>query len=75
MITSVGTMEGETRDMSTAGAYIHCEAPLSPAERLLVNVKLPSGSPLQVSAQVVWSNHVSSEEKQKPPGMGVRFLW
>jgi hypothetical protein len=75
MTTPDGTMEGETRDVSTLGAFIHCQDPLDPTESFLLNVQLPTGSPLQVFATVVWSNNSNPEEKTTPRGMGVRFIW
>lgn len=75
MITPDGTMEGETTDVSTLGAFIHCQEPLDPTESFLLNVQLPAGSPLQVFAKVVWSNTSSLNEKTTPRGMGVRFIW
>ena len=75
MTTSVGTIEGETIEVSTLGAYIQCQEPLNPSENFLLNVSLPAGSPLRVFAEVVWSNSPGLESKIGPPGMGVRFLW
>ncbi len=75
MTTSVGTIEGETIDVSTLGAYIQCQEPLNPSENFLLSVKLPAGSPLHVSAEVVWSNSTALKSNNGPPGMGVRFLW
>lgn len=75
MTTSVGTIEGETKDVSTLGAYIQCQEPLNPSENMLLSVRLPAGSPLHVFAEVVWSNSTGLENKNGPPGMGVRFLW
>ena len=75
MTTSVGTLEGETIDVSTLGAYIQCREPLNPSENFLLSVKLPAGSPLHVFAQVVWSNSTGLKSNNGPPGMGVRFLW
>ena len=75
MITPEGAMEGETEDMSTSGAFIRCQEPLNPTERILLSVKLPSGSPLEVSAQVVWSNIVDPSDDNNPRGRGVRFMW
>lgn len=75
MITSKGTMEGETRDVSTLGAFISCHEPLQPQESLLLSVALPTGSPLQVFAEVIWSTISSSENQVRPHGMGVRFKW
>ena len=75
MTTPVGTSEGETKDVSTLGAYIQCQEPLNPSENFLLSVRLPAGSPLHVFAEVVWSNLTDLENKNGPPGMGVRFLW
>ena len=75
MTTSVGTIEGETIDVSTLGAYIQCQEPLNPSENFLLSVKLPAGSPLHVFAEVVWSNSTGLKSNNGPPGMGVRFLW
>ena len=75
MTTSVGTIEGETIDVSTLGAYIQCQEPLNSSENFLLSVKLPAGSPLHVFAEVVWSNSTGLKSNNGPPGMGVRFLW
>ena len=75
MIASNTTMEGETRDVSTLGAFIYCQEPLGPAENLFLSLKLPAGSPLEISARVVWSNFSNIEDTTRPRGMGVRFLW
>ena len=75
MITSKTTMEGETKDVSTFGAFIHCQEPLSPSENLFLSLKLPAGSPLEISAKVVWSNFSNLEDTTATRGMGVRFLW
>ena len=75
MTTSVGTIEGETIDVSTLVAYIQCQEPLNPSENFLLSVKLPAGSPLHVFAEVVWSNSTGLKSNNGPPGMGVRFLW
>jgi hypothetical protein len=75
MTTSVGTIEGETIDVSSLGAYIQCREPLNASENFVLSVRLPVGSPLRVFAEVVWSNSTGLESRNGPPGMGVRFLW
>ena len=75
MTTPIGTIEGETKDVSTLGAYIQCQEPLNPSENFLLSVRLPAGSPLRVFAEVVWSKSTDLESKNGPLGMGVRFLW
>jgi hypothetical protein len=73
-ITAEGTIEGETKNLSTHGAFICCPKPLCPDERFLMTVKGPSGH-LEVVAQVVWSNICACDDEQRPSGMGVRFIW
>ena len=75
MITATSTMVGETKNVSTLGAFIHCQEPPDPADNLLLRVKLPGGSPLEVSAKVVWSKFSHPEDTTAPGGIGVRFLW
>ena len=75
MNTAIGTIEGETKDVSTLGAYIQCQEPLNPSESFLLSVRLPAGSPLHVFAEVVWSHSTVLENTTGPRGMGVRFLW
>ena len=75
MITATGTVEGETKNVSTLGAFIYCQEPPDPADSLFLSVKLPAGSPLEVSAKVVWSNFSSPEDTTTPRGIGIRFLW
>lgn len=75
MITSTGPVEGETKDVSTLGAFILCPEPLDLAENLFLTLQLPAGSPLEVSAKVVWSNFSDPEDNTAPRGIGVRFLW
>lgn len=75
MTTAVGTIEGETKDVSTLGAYIQCQELLNPSESFLLSVRLPVGSPLHVFAEVVWSDSTGHENINGPRGMGVRFLW
>ena len=74
MIVPPGTMDGEMLDANTFGAYISCEKPLNPEERLIVSAKLPTGSLLEFPAEVVWSNPNSSDDEFRPKGMAVRFL-
>ena len=73
-LTSEGSMQGETRDISMQGAFIYCDTPLAVSERFVLSVKAPAAS-MQVMAQVVWASNSSSDKKSKPAGMGVRFIW
>ena len=72
--TADGTIQGETKNLSTQGAFICCSQPLSPDERFLLTVDGPT-SPMQGIAQVVWSNTRACDGEKRPNGMGVKFIW
>ncbi len=74
MLTSEGSMQGETRDISMQGAFIFCDKPLPLSERFVLSVKAPAAS-MQVLAQVVWASNSSPDKKNESAGMGVRFIW
>jgi hypothetical protein len=74
MVTATGVMEGETENISLHGAFIHCQKPLKPGERLLVVVKLPSNPSFNSHAEVVWSRGPRPNEVETSGGMGVKFI-
>jgi hypothetical protein len=74
MLTSEGSIQGETKDISMQGAFICCDKPLPLSERFVLSVKAPAAS-MQVMAQVVWASNSSSDRKNEPVGIGVRFIW
>ena len=74
ILTEIDTIQGETRDINTKGAFIQCQSSLPPNKSFLLNIKGPSG-PTQVTAEVVWSNIRASDPDRVGPGMGVRFIW
>ncbi len=73
VITAKGVILAETRDISSEGAFILCEMPLSPKEKLRLFIMTPNQRPLEVSAEVAWSNPHSSEPDATTQGMGVHF--
>lgn len=75
IVTSQGTMAGETKNFSGDGAFISCRQPLNPRERMALNVKFPDGFFLEVSSQVIWSCTTRPDDAKRASGMGVRFLW
>lgn len=72
--TSRGIMTGETKDISSGGAFIHCRQPLKIKEvfDMAISVSLLS-SPLKATAEVIRSNASGTDDKLGPIGMGVRF--
>ena len=75
IITSEDSMEGEVINVSSSGAFIQCENPLSSREKCLLIVELPKGKKANIDAEVVWSTPSGPDDPSSPRGMGVRFLW
>jgi hypothetical protein len=74
MVTATGVMQGETENISLHGAFIRCQKPLVPGERLIVIAKFPSKPPFSSHAEVVWSRVPRSNEEETGGGMGVKFI-
>ena len=73
-ITAECTMQGETTNVSTCGAFIRCQKPLRLKEECLLKLRTPSDS-INANAVVVWSNIDVCEDKTMQVGMGVSFIW
>ena len=73
VLTDKGVLLAETRDISSEGVFISCEEPLRPEEKLRVFIMAPNHRPLEIPAEVAWSNPHASEQDTTPKGMGLRF--
>ncbi|MFP3870698.1 MAG: PilZ domain-containing protein [Syntrophobacteria bacterium] len=73
ILTDCGATVGETINIGVKGAFLHCPVPLPPKQKLKLFVMMPIRPPLNISAEVSWSNLYSSEMDDPPRGMGVRF--
>ena len=74
IISAKGYSIAETRDISSEGAFIDCELPLHHKEKLKLFIMTPNKRPLELPAEVAWSNPDHSEGNTTPRGMGVRFI-
>jgi hypothetical protein len=74
ILAADGSGRGETEDISLGGAFIRCQKPPPPNEKLLLTYKDDSSHIQFVLAQVVRTNHESLGSKDQPAGMGVQFL-
>ncbi len=73
ILAADGLSRGETEDISLGGAFIRCEKPPCPNEKVLLTFEDYSSS-MRVFAQVAWTNLASEDSRDKPTGMGVQFL-
>ena len=74
MVTATGVMEGETENLSLHGAFIRCQKPLEPGERLVVIAELPFNPSFNSHAEVVWSRVPGPNDLETIPGMGLKFI-
>jgi Tfp pilus assembly protein PilZ len=68
-----GLRQGKMEDISLGGAFISCERPPRPNEKILLTYRDHSKNML-VIAQVAWTNHEPEGREGKSAGVGVKFL-
>jgi Tfp pilus assembly protein PilZ len=73
ILTADGLRQGKVEDISLGGAFISCETPPRPNEKVLLNYRDHSKN-IQVIAQVAWTNYESESGGDKSAGVGVEFL-
>ena len=66
--TEEGIIEAKLRNLGIGGAYIHCEEVLEPGEAVTLTIQPPTGSPITLTAKVIWAGKVLAL------GMGVHFV-
>ena len=67
-----GLVRGETRNITTTGAYILCSEQLQQDETYMMRIKLAKHS-LTVDAQMIWASPEPKEKDAFSKGMGVFF--
>ena len=62
-------------NLSRGGAFIRTSDPLSPGRRVLVEIHIPEGEPIEAIGRVAWSKTVlTSSGDPEDSGVGVEFL-
>jgi hypothetical protein len=74
IITEKGTIEGESRNITVAGVFIHCQEEIHENEVHQIIIKIPKQESILVKGRVVWSNFDSMEETSIFRGMGFSFI-
>lgn len=60
-------------NLSRGGLFVHTHEPLSPGRRILIEMALPNGKPVEAIGRVAWSKRVVGREETES-GIGVEFL-
>ena len=74
IITSQGTIEGESRNITPNGVFIHCKTKLPEDEVYQMIIKLPNGKQIIVKGQMMWSNLNGREDRGALVDMGFSFI-
>lgn len=59
-------------NVSRGGAFVRTSEPLSPGQRLLLEVRLPDGAQLDAIGRVAWCRRIIPSDGES--GVGVEFL-
>jgi hypothetical protein len=62
-------------NVSRGGAFVITAEPLDPGRRLLVEVHLPSGRPLEAIGRVAWTKRIMTPHtREVESGIGIEFI-
>jgi Tfp pilus assembly protein PilZ len=62
-------------NVSRGGAYVQTTEPLSPGRRILLEITLPDGRPIEAIGRIAWSKRVlTPRERDVQAGVGIEFL-
>lgn len=62
-------------NVSYGGAFVRTGEPLVPGRRVLVELQLPSGGPVEAIGRVAWTKHVlAPDARDRETGVGIEFL-
>jgi Tfp pilus assembly protein PilZ len=62
-------------NVSRGGAFVKTAEPLDPGRRLLVEVHLPSGTPLEAIGRVAWTKRIMTPDaRDAESGIGIEFI-
>jgi len=74
IITSQGTIEGESRNITLSGVFIHCKTKLPEDEVYQILIKLPNEKQIVVRGQMMWSNLNGRPDTGVLVDMGFSFI-
>jgi len=62
-------------NVSRGGAFVRTAEPLTPGRRVLLELELPDGRPLEAIGRVAWTRRVlAPRERDSEAGIGIEFL-
>lgn len=73
LYTAAGEVAGETRNITSTGAYIQCSNPLNLDEVFWLQIRVPNRD-LMVMGKVIWSNLVIDKTGVEASHTGIFFI-
>jgi hypothetical protein len=73
IVTEKGEVDGETRNITVEGVFLHCLERLREGEVYRMTIKLPE-QPVEVAGKLAWSNLDNFHPDHAIPGMGFCFV-
>ena len=71
--TSSGSINGETHNISTSGAFVFCQDPSALEDNFQMIIRVSHRESLCISAKVIWKTVATMNDKTPGSGIGVQF--
>jgi uncharacterized protein (TIGR02266 family) len=69
------SLQETCENVSRGGVFVKTDEPFDPGRRLLVEIKLPTGQPLEAIGRVAWvKRSVNDDPSENVSGVGIEFL-
>lgn len=72
--TKKGPVTGESRNITSAGIFIHCKEELRLNEVCRMRIRPPKRQSVEVEGELIWSNLDGLDSKGPYSGMGFSFV-
>ena len=72
--TNKGSILGESRNITSAGIFIHCHERLREDEVYRMAIRFPQRQPIEVKGKLMWSNLKGVDSESPFAGMGFSFV-
>jgi Tfp pilus assembly protein PilZ len=73
ILTTSGSISGETQNISSSGAFIFCQDPSGLEENFQMVIEVSQRESLSISARVIWKTVATTNGKARGAGIGVQF--
>ena len=73
LYTPAGEVSGETRDITSTGAYIECRKPLNLNQAYWLQIGIPVHA-IAIKGKVIWSNLIIDKSGERQTHTGIFFI-